>query len=1133
MSAFVTETLPQDLTVLIFSQSPVLSDLFADQLQQHGLEVTQKSSDSASLEQFLDSGLSSTWYKVFWIDDVEHLSIDQAKKMVKIFQETKGLSYVVMHQPFSYRGEKRFEQVGQNLIDVSLFFEQRSPYTSLLTYQDLLSNELFSLNYQQIIHFLHQSKFPFTSDQIGFLNEKEVVESLVSLSFDPRGGKRRVVVSKRPLLTKTIMKTIQSEFRRRFKGEEVLLHPDLKSEWSGGFKDFPIPGSATLEEVVSELIVEAKFHYQPEKTVEDYSSTDIPRPHVPKARPLDEKKVSASKTTTQAPVSVPPPAPTSNHDEEMEKEPTEKNKKDVRKPLKIVEKRAETPRVNVLDTLPLSQLVPKSMANYHLTPQVSEPSALVNTLGIQESAIQLNVASPIITLPNRGPILIPEQQMPDIRRSKIILQQFSTSLERHVNSAVAAEAAAPQVNPQITARVHHERQQEQEKIKELEKDEEHQKRLLEKKIATLFSGTLKPQRTRADRHQERTTTPIQILFGQETRVGKWYRAQKGIFWFFCAVFGTAIFLVALFFFSVTSLQKNLMKMVQEFEQGGGVDSKSTANLIFSQNLLDKQLSFYSSVMGTSIFADSYSQLDVAKKLSTLSIALNEIQTRHVHAIRQVLGAESGDPVSTLTPSLGQTDTVYKQLSLLEGELKDTSSSIFFQTQFTPDQQKDFIDTISEIRREVLVGQQLTEVIPNILNKERTKTIAIVLQDSQELRATGGFVQSIATVTLTEGKVSNVKILKPDEVSSAISGEIQPPEEVQQYLGEKQWHLRDANWNPNFEITAKQIQFFLEKGTSTTVDGVIGINTNSLAKVIGVLGSVSLKDFDNESITEKNFAEREFFYAKTGLLSTEPTAQKPDFLASIFQATLEKIKTMDESQTKQLVSVLSDQLKQAEITASFQDLATETTLGTLGWTGSVITPPCPTQLVQEQCLVSRIYQVDSNVGVNKVNYSIKKKVEHSSQIKSDMIIHQRTITYENSSNSNSWPGGVYKNYIRWYLPDNAKLRTVTVNNVAVEPALIKQYQDKNSQVVGVFIEVLPETTSKVVLEYQEESIGKQASYAFFDQKQPGTGATPTKITMFYDPQYVPIVIAPDAQISGEKIEFSFWGGEHSFAGVKFR
>lgn len=1123
MNAFVTETLPEDLDVLLFSQTPVLADLFADQLTQHGLQVTQKSSDLASLTHFLNSGLSSTWYKVFWIDDVNHLTIDQAKKMVQIFQEIKGLSYLVMHQPFTYHGQKQFELIGQKLIDISVFFEQRSPYTSVLTFRDLLSNEAFSLNYQQIIHFLNKSKFPFTDDQIGFLSDREVMEGLATLSFDPRGGKRRVVVGKRPILTKTLMKAVQNEFRRRFKGEEVLLQRDVKVEWSDGFKDFSVPSSATLDEVVSELIVEAKFHYQPEK-VEEFIPDSIPKPNIPKAKPVILKpEVTKPKPEENVKSFV------AEIEEETEQLPVKDSKLEEKIEKLVPKSIAAQPKIDkvektlpkklvrtlntqeFLENLPLSELVPKS---------------------IQENMIQVHVQAPVAVAINRPPILIPEQRMPEIRRSKIILHQFSTSLENHVPTRPVEQQIIPKISPQIAARVLQEQQHEKEKHQEYEKEEDQKKKMLENKIANLFSGTLKPQRTLTLRRKERVT-PIQILFGRDTKIGKWYRAQKTIFWFCLAVSITTISLVGLFFFSVTSLERNLMKIAQHFEQGIEVDKADTDSLIFSQNLLKKQLSIYSTVAGTGIFSDAYTDLELSQKLSTLTIALGEIQSSHVKTIRQVLGAESGDPVATLIPSLGQTDTVYKQLSLLEAELEDADSNSFFHTHFAEEQQKDLIDSISEIRRNVLVGQQLTEVLPNVLNKEQKKTIAVVLQDSQELRATGGFVQAVALVTLDGGKVSDVKIVKPDSLSDTVGGEVNPPEEVTEYLGEKQLFLRDGNWNPNFEATSKQIKFFLEKGLSTQIDGVVGINTNSLAKIIGAIGSVTVKDFDDETITEKNFAERQFFYAKASLLNNADAASKPEFLNSVFKVTLDKLKTIDDTQTKQLMTVLSDQLKQAEVTMSFQDLATETTMGTLGWTGNIIAPPCPTQLVQDQCLVSRIYQIDSNVGVNKVNYSVKKKVGHSIQIKPENIIHQRTVTYENSSNTNSWPGGVYKNYIRWYLPDNVKLRTVTINDKEVEAEKIKQYQDKSSKVVGVYVEVLPETTAKVVLEYEEESIGKQASYAFFDQKQPGTGSTPAKISIFYDPQYVPTVIAPEAQISGEKIEYSFWGGEHSFAGVKFR
>lgn len=1147
MNSFITETLPEDLSVLVFSQSPVLADLFSDQLEQHGLQVTRKSSDAASLSQFLEDGISPTWYKVFWIDDVTHLSIDQAKQITKIFQEIKGLSYVIMHQPYRYSGIKKLENIGNNLTEIDTFFAQRSPYTSILAYRDVLSNELFSLNYQQIIHFLYQKKFPLNQDILSFLSDKDVMEAIAGLCFDPRGGKRRVVMSKKPISMKTVLKALQTEFRRRFKGEEVFLQTETSVEFNPEFKEFATPPHTTQEEVVSELIVEAKFHYQPEKEsrAEEYVPKDIPRPEIPIPKPVVKPKKSVMKAVPEEEMFREEVA----EESEKEERSVEKTGKqeiaiepEKKKTIKGIEKTPvkKSPKSDniVIPTgvgaasamalrLPLSQLVPKS---------------------IQETSIQVKVDNPVVNLPHRAPVLIPDTYIPEIRRSKIILHQLNSNLEKPVEAK--KELNIPYLNSRLAAKVQKIEAEEKKtdvvpEIKHIMStrtepvpkpstpEQETQKKMLEKKISTLFAGTLKPQK-KLSLHREKKPSPFQILFGKDTKIGKWYKAQKGIFGLSSAVVITSVTLVGTYFFSLSYLQRQLLGMIEEFEQGTVIDEKRIARLAFGQNLVEKQLNVYSTVFGTNVLADSFARVEVSKKITSLTMALEEIHSSNLKAFMQFLGVETGDPVASMNPTLIQTETVYKELSLLEAELKQSEGDSFFHSQLSDEQRQDLIESLSEIRRSVLIGQQLTQALPNLLVKGKKKTIAIVLQDATELRATGGFVQNVALVTVSDGRVSEYRLLKPEEMNSNTGGQVVPPAEVKEYLGESEWFIRDGNWNPSFDITAKQLSSFIEKNTSTPVDAVIGMNTSSLAKFIGVVGPVTLSDLGNEKITDKNFADQQLKFAKQSLLDSEKGVTKPEFLATVFTGFLEKMKGLSTDQVTEFLSIASDQIKQDELVLFSSDSAIQSTLGALGWSGALITPPCPAQLVQEQCVVSSMFQVDSNVGVNKVNATIKKKVEHGVQITKDKIIHKRVITYENSGTTNSWPGGAYKNYIRWYVPAEAKLKIVTVNSKEVDPDQIKQYQEKNFNVFGTLVEVTPQTTTKVTIEYEEGAIETQKSaFVFFDQKQPGTGNTPTKITLFYDAQFTPVVIAPDAEVTNDKIEFSQIGDKHSFVGVKFK
>jgi len=366
----------------------------------------------------------------------------------------------------------------------------------------------------------------------------------------------------------------------------------------------------------------------------------------------------------------------------------------------------------------------------------------------------------------------------------------------------------------------------------------------------------------------------------------------------------------------------------------------------------------------------------------------------------------------------------------------------------------------------------------------------------------------------------------------LGGLVTPPEEVKKYLGEDQWFLRDANWSPDTPQTGKQIEMFIEKGLNTQVDGVITLNTFSLQELLSLVGPLEIEQFGNEIVNEKNLQERAHAHAKDSILEKDSPDKKSYYL-SVLEAFMKNIETLDKEKIPQLIELSSRLMKQSEMQIVFDDASAETVFATLGWAGDIMSPPCPNQLVEDQCLIGRVYQVDSNVGVNKVNYFIKKKVEHTVDIQKTKTTHLRTVSYENASLSSGWPGGVYKNYIRFYLPRKTILKSILVDGKPISPDRLSQYEEKASMVVGAYVEILPQTTSKVVIEYEESALQKPASYAFFNQKQPGTANTPTTVAMKYHDELIPTLIAPEAQIEGDEIVFTFFGGEHSFAGVKFK
>ncbi|MFH1145878.1 MAG: DUF4012 domain-containing protein, partial [bacterium] len=83
---------------------------------------------------------------------------------------------------------------------------------------------------------------------------------------------------------------------------------------------------------------------------------------------------------------------------------------------------------------------------------------------------------------------------------------------------------------------------------------------------------------------------------------------------------------------------------------------------------------------------------------------------------------------------------------------------------------------------------------------------IMIQNSSELRPTGGFFGTYSFITMKEGKLIKFvtdNIYSLDYNAKDKMNKIAPPP-LQKYVKQWQWFLRDANWYPDFPTSARQV-----------------------------------------------------------------------------------------------------------------------------------------------------------------------------------------------------------------------------------------------------------------------------------------------------------------------------------------
>jgi len=543
--------------------------------------------------------------------------------------------------------------------------------------------------------------------------------------------------------------------------------------------------------------------------------------------------------------------------------------------------------------------------------------------------------------------------------------------------------------------------------------------------------------------------------------------------------------------------------------------KRSTQLLIS--VLTTEVKVYQFVAGPEVATDTETVLSAVKQLMGAHQQQQHVQELYMQAIAQVLGQKPGSVFNTLNSMSAQQQSLYSSLSVVQTQLQSLP------TEFLSDKDGVAIEGMSSeiqaYRKKFAIFEQVKQLLPAFLAQDSRRRIAIVVQDSAELRPSGGVVQGVYLFTVEKGQVIDQQFYDVTQLAAQQKGTIQAPTDFQKYFNRKELSILDAGWGPDFTETANTIATFLDQTIGRKPDIVLTMTTQTAQKILAQLGDIKVAS-TNEVLSSKSLYERLEFHPEG------------NYFREVFQQIIEQaLKSPDRA--AKLLSIVGEELQDGQAFIVSNDQTENDVLNSLGWAGQVSTPQCPTLLGTDKCQVQTIYQVESNVGVNKVNPLIRRSIRHTLTIGPKTVSHQRVMTFKNQANTSRWPLGIYRNYLRLYLPNEAKLSGIRVGQKDLDLSTLDRGVTKSGQFIGFLVEVPPQATVSVVAEYQQDyASGSGTGIAFFDQKQPGTPPDEYVLTLVLE-GLQPSIIAPKASLQNGKVVFAEPREKHEFVGIKFR
>jgi len=432
--------------------------------------------------------------------------------------------------------------------------------------------------------------------------------------------------------------------------------------------------------------------------------------------------------------------------------------------------------------------------------------------------------------------------------------------------------------------------------------------------------------------------------------------------------------------------------------------------------------------------------------------------------------------------------------------------------------------IHKLRQIAEIGGRVSHIYPFIGGFKDNHRMLILLQNTGELRPTGGFIGSIAHLTISEGTLKDMRIEDVYTLDGQLKGHVAPPSPIQDLLAQEHWYLRDSNWNPDFAQTSRDVQFFYKKETGEQVESIIGVTSSFIVKILRVIGPVDIPYY-NDHITADNFYLKALYYTQSNFFPG--STQKKDFLGTLMEAILSKLQNNAQSGIA-IMEIIHDSIASRDIQWYIENPEGQQIITQYGWGGSV--PAGSSCLVSENqppCVFSYLFINEANLSVNKVNTFIDRSQMRSIQISGDGKITE-TITRKIQNVSQGESGtGVYTAFIRIFFPLENTLTNLTLDGL---PIAIRDDTGKNQRLpygqldtsipgltgVGIALEVEPgrEKSISVSITHGQTILvdNKEAIMTVFEQKQAGVDKVPTTTTVSYPPIWESFLF-PSPQNSG--------------------
>jgi len=394
---------------------------------------------------------------------------------------------------------------------------------------------------------------------------------------------------------------------------------------------------------------------------------------------------------------------------------------------------------------------------------------------------------------------------------------------------------------------------------------------------------------------------------------------------------------------------------------------------------------------------------------------------------------------------------------------------------------DLKEKIVKVREILVKAMPMSEILPPLVGYPGKANYLVILQNSDELRPTGGFIGTYGIMELEYGEILRFDTHDIYHLDMPIKDKlnIEPPQPLKKYLGINKWYMRDANWSPDWPTSAKKIEWFYKNKNKLLANpdkadnftGIIAITPKLILDLIKLTGPIVI---DGEEYNGNNFVDLLQYRVEKGYIQLGvPSWHRKEIIGEIAKKLKIKLFDLPSSRWHEVIEVINDNMVKKNILFYIKNPELENSIKELGHGGNL-----------KDTAGDYLMVVDANLASLKTDAVMSRSINYKVSQSYNSLIAKLRINYSHNGDFD-WKTTRYRTYTRVYAPLGSQL--IKAEGLTEGEVIIQNELGKTS--FSAFLLVEPGQINSLYFEYKlPDNLHKLAGssqYELYIQKQPGS------------------------------------------------